>query len=259
MEKYLTLCAILFLSYSSASEAFNVSHQDATIIGERIWKNECAGTIEGLTNWKKGENFPSLGIGHFIWYQANKKEHFQETFPEMLAFLKKEGAILPDWLTPSSACPWNSREEFVRDMQTPKMIALRQFLYETRHLQALFMAKKLENSLPLMIKDCSKDDQEKITINFSRLANDAKGLYALLDYLNFKGSGASPEESYKGHGWGLRQVLQSISPSSSTPLKDFVESAKSILKLRVQNSPPERNEDQWLKGWCNRLDTYTKF
>jgi hypothetical protein len=256
MKKYLMLCTALSLCYIAAAEAFTVSPQNASIIGERIWKNECAGTIEGLTNWKKGENFPSLGIGHFIWYQADKKELFQETFPEILKFLEKEGAIIPDWLKSSSGCPWTSREEFNKDMQSPKMKSLRQFLFNTRSLQALFMAKRLEDSLPIMIKDSSKEEKEKITANFYLLSKDAKGLYALLDYLNFKGSGASTTESYKGQGWGLRQVLQSISPSSQQPLVDFVEAAKSVLKQRVQNSPPERKEEQWLKGWFNRLDTY---
>jgi len=50
--------------------------------------------------------------------------------------------------------------------------------------------------------------------------------------------------------------LQSVPSSSKQPLIDFVEAAKSVLKQRVKNSPPERHEDQWLKGWFNRLDTY---
>ena len=39
-------------------------------IGKRIWSNECNGTVDGLTSWNTGENFASLGIGHFIWYPA---------------------------------------------------------------------------------------------------------------------------------------------------------------------------------------------
>ena len=259
MKKYTTFYTVLSASslcFMATVNAFTVSPQNAAIIGERIWKNECAGTVEGLTNWKKGENFPSLGIGHFIWYQTDKKERFQETFPELLKFLDKEGVALPDWLKSASGCPWTSREEFNKDMQSPKMKSLRQFLFDTRSLQALFMAKRLEDSLPIMIKDCSNENIEKITVNFNLLSKDAKGLYALLDYLNFKGNGVSAEESYNGKGWGLRQVLQTLSPTSQHLLADFVEAAKSILKQRVQNSPPERKEEQWLKGWYNRLDTY---
>jgi hypothetical protein len=256
MKKISVLCLLLYLSFFGPVYSLSISPEDANKIGERVWKNECAGTIEGLTNWKKGENFVSLGIGHFIWYQVGKKEQFQETFPDLLKFLHKEGVTLPDWLKVAYGCPWNSREEFYEDFQSSKMKSLRQFLFDTRNLQAIFMAKRLEEALPLMISDCSQVEQKKISALFFHLAKDVNGLYALLDYLNFKGSGTSPKESYKGHGWGLLQVLQSVPSSSKQPLIDFVEAAKSVLKQRVENSPPERHEDQWLKGWFNRLDTY---
>ena len=136
------------------------------------------------------------------------------------------------------------------------MKSLRQFLYDTRSLQAVFMAKRLEESLPLMISGLSQVEQKKISAIFVRLVKDVNGLYALLDYLNFKGSGTSSKESYKGQGWGLLQVLQSIPSSSKQPLVDFVEAAKSLLKQRVQNSLPDRHEERWLNGWFNRLDTY---
>lgn len=233
-----------------------ISTQDANKIGEKIWKNECAGTVEGLTNWKLGEKFASLGIGHFIWYPVDRKERFEETFPALLQFFIKEGVILPSWLKPASGCPWNSRDDFYKDIHSPKMESLRQFLFDTTNLQAIFIANRLESSFPQMLESCSQEDRDKIWVLFHRLANDADGLYALIDYLNFKGRGTSSEESYKGQGWGLLQVLQRIPSSSKQPLVDFVEMAKAILKQRVQNSPPERHEEQWLKGWFNRLDTY---
>ncbi len=253
MKKYWLLLSLLFVS-----EAFSlsISAQDANKISERIWKNECAGTVEGLTYWNKGENFASVGIGHFIWYSAKQQERFQETFPALLEFLQKQGATLPTWLKVSSACPWNSRDEFYADTNSSKMKSLRQFLFDTRSLQAVFMANRLENILPQLIDHCSVEEKERINGLFSRLAKDPHGLYALLDYLNFKGSGTSPKESYKGQGWGLLQVLQRVPSSSTQPLVDFVEAAKAVLKQRVQNSPPERNEGQWLKGWFNRLDSY---
>lgn len=257
MMKYLTITVLLSLIFLEKAFPLSVSAQDANKIGERIWKNECAGTIEGLTNWKKGENFASLGIGHFIWYPVSKTERFQETFPALLEFLQKEGATLPAWLKVGSGCPWNSREEFYEDVNSSKMKSLRQFLYDTRSLQAIFIATRLENVLPSLLESCSQPEKKKISTLFSRLAQDANGLYALIDYLNFKGSGTSSKESYKGQGWGLLQVFKRIPSSSKQPLVDFVDAAKSLLKERVQNAPPERHEEQWLKGWMNRLDTYT--
>lgn len=246
------------LFFVSLSKAFclSVSPEDAYKIGERIWKNECGESVEELTHWKKGENFPSLGIGHFIWYPTDQKERFQETFPALLQFLIKEGVVLPDWLTTASVCPWKSRESFYEDFHSPKMKCLRQLLLETRHLQAIFISKRLDKTFPLIVECCPPKDKDKIMVLWDRLSKDANGLYALIDYLNFKGSGTSPRETYQGQGWGLLQVLQHIPLSSKNSLIDFVKAAKEILKERVQNSPPERHEEQWLKGWFNRLDTY---
>jgi hypothetical protein len=245
---------LLSVVFFEALFSLNVSLNDANIVADKIWKNECAGSFEGLTNWKKGENFASLGIGHFIWYSKDAKENFQETFPHLLTFLKQEGAILPEWLKTDAPCPWNSRDEFYQAIQSDKMKSLRQFLYDTKNLQAIFMAKRLEAALPSIIENAR--EKEKVSILFDRLSKDPNGLYALLDYLNFKGSGTSPKETYKGQGWGLLQVIENIPASSNNLVKDFVESAKKTLSARAENSPPERKEKQWLKGWFNRLDTY---
>ena len=228
----------------------------ASKIGEKIWKNECAGSVEGLTTWNKGENFASLGIGHFIWYSHDRQERFQETFPDLLVFLQKRGVSLPNWLKAAKECPWNSRKEFYENIQSSEMKSLRQFLFDTRSLQAIFITDRLENSFRQIVEKCSPQEKNKITALFTRLTKDVNGLYALIDYLNFKGAGTASSEAYKGQGWGLLQVLQDMPISSEKPLADFVQSAKNVLSQRVKNSPPERDEGQWLKGWFNRLDTY---
>ncbi len=249
--------ALLVLLIGNAF-AVSVSPQVAEQIAVKIWKNECGGTLDGLTHWGKNENFPSLGIGHFIWYPAEKRDRFVEGFPPLLAFLKSEKVNIPAWLQSTDACPWSSRDEFYADINSPKMKELRQFLYDTRHLQAIFIANRLEKALPQIIEKLSPVEKEKITATFNRLANDPQGLYALIDYVNFKGEGTSTSETYKGQGWGLLQVLQAIPASSKNVVADFVESAKKVLTQRVKNSPPERNEEKWLKGWSNRLETYRK-
>ena len=45
---------------------------DAKWIGNKIFYNECSGKKEYLIDWNDGEDFISLGIGHFIWYPENK-------------------------------------------------------------------------------------------------------------------------------------------------------------------------------------------
>ncbi len=258
MKKHFLLLTLFALTCTQSAFSISISYDDAKKIAEKVWQNECRGSMEGLTNWKKGENFASLGIGHFIWYQPGKKERFQETFPELLKFLQAEGIVLPAWLKKAQGCPWSSREEFYLNVKSSDMAALRQLLFDTKDLQAIFLARRLEAFLPKMIGHLSEEERDKLTATFNRLASDHKGLYALIDYLNFKGAGTSPDEKYKGQGWGLLQVLERIPPNSKDPVLDFVENARILLMLRVQNSPPERNEQQWLKGWLNRLNTYLK-
>jgi len=251
-----TMICVLFLCYLSTAFPLSVSPEHANKIGEKIWKNECAGSIDGLTNWNRGENFPSLGIGHFIWYSQGKKERFEETFPDLLVFLQKKGVGLPAWLKKAKVCPWNSRDEFYANMQSPEMKSLRQLLLNTKGIQATFIANRLETSVAQILDKCAPQEKSKITTLFNRMAKEPSGLYALIDYVNFKGTGISPNETYQGQGWGLLQVLQGMPEVAEKPVAHFVQSAKTILNQRVKNAPLERNEAKWLKGWCNRLDTY---
>ena len=134
------------------------------------------------------------------------------------------------------------------------MKSLRQFLIDTKSLQAVFIANRLETVVEKIVQYTAQ--KKKVRAHFEKLSKEARGLYAMIDYLNFKGSGLVPTERYQGEGWGLCQVLESIPESSKEIIFDFVQAAKSVLKRRVDLSPPERNEKQWLKGWNNRLDTY---
>jgi len=249
-----------FVLLAAKTYAISVSPETAEQIGAKIWINECGGALVGLTHWGENENFPSLGIGHFIWYPAGKQDRFVEGFPPLVAYLKTQKAKIPVWIQTECPqcpqCPWSNRKEFYADFHSPRMKELRQFLYETRHLQALFIAHRLEKALPQMIESLSPKEREKITVTFNQLAKDPQGLYALIDYVNFKGEGTSLTEQYKGQGWGLLQVLQLMPATSKNIIDDFIASAKTVLTRRVQNSPPERDEARWLKGWTNRLETY---
>lgn len=255
---------VLLLAQPSVSETqttlFSISCSEAKKIGEKIWKNESAGRKEGLTHWNQGENFASLGIGHFIWYpqakNQGKEERFKETFPLLLKFLEKEGATLPAWIKNSSYCPWNSREEFLKDLQSPHMQELRQFLFDTKDLQALFMVNQMQEKLSKILQHSPSEEKKRLSDLLDKLTKESQGMYALIDYINFKGDGLSDSEAYNGQGWGLLQVLREMPPSSQEPIVDFVASAKTVLTRRVDNSPPERNEKKWLPGWINRLDTY---
>ena len=119
-------------------------------IGRKIWQNECAGTVAGLTSWNAGENFASLGIGHFIWYPKGVRGPFDESFPDLIDFISKRGAKLPR-VAPahrSSGCPWSSRSEFLAASQSGEMKELRQFLADTVDMQADFLVQRLQRALP---------------------------------------------------------------------------------------------------------------
>jgi hypothetical protein len=254
------LVGIIFLGglsiISAAQSALNLSPSDYTKIGARVWKNECAGTISGLTSWNRGEDFASLGIGHFIWYPRGQHGPFEESFPELIAFLKRQGASVPGWLLRTSSCPWNTRQEFLADFESQKMRSLRNFLACSISLQSRFLAERLENALPKMLNAAPASDRQRIESNFYRVASGPSGMYALIDYVNFKGDGTLPTERYANQGWGLLQVLQGMQKGPA--VSEFSKSAKRVLELRVRNSPPGRQEKRWLPGWLDRVDSYQK-
>jgi hypothetical protein len=134
---------------------------------------------------------------------------------------------------------------------------LRAFLAKTIDLQAEFLVKRLQQALPKMLAESGTANGSQVQQHFDRVANSAMGCYALVDYVNFKGEGVLATERYAGQGWGLLQVLEGMNDTTGrAAVKSFAESAKTVLKNRVHNSPPERNEAKWLPGWLKRVDTY---
>jgi hypothetical protein len=251
------LIAALFLA-SSAQAAVNLSPADTRRIGKKIWQNECNGTVAGLTAWNEGENFASLGIGHFIWYPKGAHGPFDESFPKFVGFAAARGVKLPGLLQPKGDCPWNSRAEFNQASPTPPMRELRQFLANTIDLQADFLVQRLQLALPKILAETAASKRAQVQQQFERMATSPMGCYALVDYVNFKGEGVLATERYAGEGWGLLQVLEAMSQQSTgrEAVKSFAESARKVLTNRVRNSPPERHESRWLPGWLNRINTY---
>lgn len=243
----------LFLPFALLSaETVSLSDAQALAIGRRIWKNECAGTVKGLTSWNGGEDFASLGIGHFIWYPAGKRGPFEESFPALVAKLAASGHDVPAWMR--GPCPWPTRAAFMADFDGPRLTQLRNLLAATVAEQARFCAARLEAALPKMLAAAPKAERARIRANFYRVAAEPLGMYALIDYVNFKGEGVSPTERYAGEGWGLLQVLEEMGGGPALPA--FAKAADRVLTRRVKNSPPARNEAKWLPGWRNRCVTY---
>jgi len=240
----------------------NISKAELNTIGEKIFKNEADGIKKDLVYWNKGENFPSLGIGHFIWYKQGEPGIFEESFPQLVEFLKSKNVKLPKIMAENKYSPWKNREELI-NLQTKKIPdsdieELTNFLYDNKDLQVMFIFKRLEASLEKMMAVSS--NKENVRKQFYRVASSPNGLYPLIDYVNFKGEGINPNERYNGQGWGLLQVLENMkgTETGKAALTEFTNSAKFVLQRRVNNSDPSKNEKKCLQGWLNRCNTYAE-
>lgn len=230
-------------------------------IGYKIWQNESAGKVEGLTAWNQGEEFPSLGIGHFIWYPSGFRGRWTESFPQFITFARARGqANIPAWIGDARVCPWNTRAEFQRDFHGARLSELRTFLSRTVTLQTDFIIQRSQGALPSILAAAPSHRRAAIKQNFYNLSAAPSGAYALIDYVNFKGEGTNPEERYKGQGWGLLQVLDDMrpTPAGQAAAREFAEAAKRVLDRRIAHSPQARGESRWRAGWHNRADTYAQ-
>ena len=238
----------------------NISRSELNAIGEKIFKNEAAGKKENLVYWNEGENFPSLGIGHFIWYKQGEPGIFEESFPQLVEFLKSKNVKLPKIMAENKYSPWKDRQELInlKTKKNPDIEELTNFLYENKDLQIMFIFKRLESSLEKML--AVSNDRENVRKQFYRVASSPNGLYPLIDYVNFKGEGTNPKERYNGQGWGLLQVLENMkgTETGKSALTEFSNSAKFVLQRRVNNSDSSKNERKWLQGWFNRCNTYAE-
>ncbi|MDT8429131.1 MAG: hypothetical protein RQ757_10240 [Pseudomonadales bacterium] len=229
-------------------------------IAEQIFANECNLKTRCLTSWNEGEDFPSLGIGHFIWFRAGQQEPYLESFPALIRFYQARGHAIPDWLRqlPALDSPWQTRSEFLADLDNERLRTLRSFLLETQSIQADFILARLHDTLPQL--QAASHRPEAIETLFYQLAQShpPHGMYALIDYVNFKGEGTSDQERYQGQGWGLLQVLEYMldHPGNNSLLQHFSDSARAILARRIANAPPERRESRWTAGWNRRVAGY---
>jgi hypothetical protein len=257
-----TMLIFFALLTHSSLRAITLTAEDIHKIGQKIWNNEGSCQIDKLTWWNPNEPFPSLGIGHFIWYPKGHTNRFTDAFPDLLAFIKRQGKKLPSFLDgkENPPCPWHTREEFYNAFNSKKMTELRTFLVETIDLQTKFIIHRIEKALPNILEYAPCNQHADIKKQFYRVASSAMGLYALIDYTNFKGEGISIKEAYHGKGWGLLQVLQKMNGDKAgiTALYDFSAAAVYVLTQRVKNSPNAQQEARWLPGWKNRVNSYTQ-
>lgn len=247
----LILFSVLGTSQNTCAQSVSLTATQLNRVGQRIWQNECAGSVTGLTSWNSGEDFASLGIGHFIWYPAGRRGPFEESFPPLAGFLESQGVPMPKWS--QGPCPWTSKAAFDADSGGSRQKELRILLSKTVPLQTAFILNRLKRALPKML--AATKAHQKVKAHFNGLSMTPEGAFCLIDYVNFKGEGTAKTERYNGQGWGLLQVLESM--DTPTP-NAFATAAKAVLSRRVQNAPAARKEQRWLAGWHNRCDGYRR-
>ena len=229
-------------------------------IGEKIFLNEAGGDQQNLVHWNTGEDFASLGIGHFLWYPPGRVQRFGNTFPGLIEYMGTRGAPAPSWvqLAVARGAPWYSRQELQRVKHTAQVQELIGYLWETRGLQAEYIMLRSKNAMQKYVNTTPDYLKHRVAQNINSLANTPGGWYPLIDYVNFKGEGLNRNGGYNGQNWGMLQVLEQMNPSQpgAKALHNFADAAYQVLLRRVQNSPPQNKEYRWLAGWRNRVNTY---
>ena len=244
--------------YQQASE-IKLSSSDRQKIGNKIWQNESGGTVAGLTHWNTGEEFPSMGIGHFIWYPRGFQGRWTESFPRFVAYVNQRmPESMPEWVLGSRHCPWPDKESFARDFNGPRLRELRYWLANNISLQTDYIIETSREALPNIMSAAPAQQRAVIKANYEKVSTTANGTYSLIDYVNFKGDGTNPTERYNRQGWGLMWVLIEMRdvPTGQAAASEFAAAAKRCLDRRITNSPASRGEKRWRAGWHNRCDTY---
>lgn len=246
--------------------SLSISPQTAAKVGRQVWINESGGSTDGLTAWNAGEDFPSLGIGHWIWFKEGGHPQFEESFPKLVAFIRANGPKPPAWLDrqPVPPCPWRSKAEFEREFRSAKLNELRQFLVDSIPQQTQYLLARAGVATPGMLDTLpAQKDKRHVLTQLNRVVRSSPDLYPVIDYVNFKGEGISEKEtvfdppSGRRQGWGFKYLLLEMkgTEEGAAALEEFSRAAKYVLDRRIRNHPQSQ---RWRLGWHKRCDTYRR-
>lgn len=257
MNSFSIICSIFVIC--STIDLLSISKECKEKIGYQIFKSEARCNKELLVFWNEKESFPSLGIGHFIWYPKFQQYDFTQQFPDLCRYLKKRGVKLPKWLTPDLSAPWQTREEFLADIERTN--ELRELLASTIKEQIHFILETSERKIKEVIAATPALHRKRVQKYIELLQNTPLGYYSLVDYVHFKGTGLNPKERRKGKGWGLYHALLNMPKSDITAENinaAFSISAAKMLVQLIENSGPDYKNNAWLTGWMKRVNGYAK-
>lgn len=245
------------VSTSADQIPFNLTAAQVARIAEQIFRNETGGDRNKLLFWSPNEDFPSLGIGHFIWFPRNaaaaRQRFGSDSFPDLIRFLQSEGEAIPAVIKntlPDLHCPWPSRSHFESiSSQTKKAII--DFLDRTKAKQMHHILNRFQRTSHAF---ATGKNGILLSKRIAAVAQSPSGPYPLIDYVNFKGEGTSNAPGK----WGLQQVLLDMKAETdpSRAHEEFSAAADRVLTRRAQNNP---SDTVFLEGWRMRIQTYRTF
>jgi hypothetical protein len=253
---------IIFMLFSHAvTLAMAMDEQDARKLGMLIWNNEADKRVDLLAYWGSYSSFPEIGIGHYIWYPQGQTGPYTAQFPPLCAYMQSRGVQFPQWILEAylaGGAPWQTREEFLYDTQRTN--ELRKFLAATVDLQTEFMIKRIEDEWIDILAAAPLERQALLQHYFNLMRSSLLGTYALVDYLNFKGSGLNPHEERNGHRFGLLQVMldMPLDLTDENITKAFAICAARRLVNYIGHFGPEYRPVKFLAGWVKRVSTYSR-
>ena len=229
-----------------------------TDMNETWWKKD------KLAYWSKSEEFPSLWIGHAIWFPDNIDLPFEESFPALIEHINKSWLwhLIPNWVNSAGSAPWNNRYEFYKDSERRQELISFLSNPEVVLLQAQFILERFERSINKITKASNSPDKTLLVLrNIAEYSEQS--LLLVMDNINFKGDWLNPKERFmndKGvaEWWGLLQVLEDIASNydcNKDIIDQLIDSAKNTLERRTVNNPPNK---RYLKWWHNRLERSRK-
>ena len=122
------------------------------------------------------------------------------------------------------------------------MSYLRDLLKNTMDLQEKFIVIRFQEAVDRVLQTPQTTQMKQhVQYQYYRVAQSPMGLYALIDYVNFKGTGTM----HSGN-WGLLQVLANMQGQGTgkRALVEFASSAKTVLKNRVVQSKNRAVEEK---------------